>query len=167
MRFVSETDSPLGKIILASDGEALTGLWFFDQKNALRGLNEDAVRKEIPVFEETEKWLKIYFSGREPGFMIPLSYKDTPFRMDVWNILSEIPYGKTISYSSISGMIAKEMGIEKMSSQAIGSAVGLNPISILIPCHRVVGKDGSLRGYAGGLERKEKLLKLEQQEKPW
>ncbi|MBQ5444515.1 MAG: methylated-DNA--[Erysipelotrichaceae bacterium] len=166
MRFLSETDSPLGKIILASDGSSLTGLWFFDQKNALRGLQKDAVSKDLIVFEEAKKWLKIYFSGKEPDFRVPLSYNDTPFRMEVWKILQEIPYGEVITYSDIAERITKQKGISKMSAQAVGSAVGMNPISILIPCHRVVGKDGDLHGYAGGLERKEKLLKLEQ-EKPW
>ena len=100
------------------------------------------------------------------NFKVPLSYNDTPFRMEVWKILQEIPYGEVVTYSDIAERIAKQKGINKMSAQAVGSAVGMNPISILIPCHRVVGKNGDLHGYAGGLERKEKLLKLEQ-EKPW
>lgn len=113
------------------------------------------------VFRRTEKWLDIYFAGRDPGFLPPLSTKGTPFQEEVWEILKEIPYGKTVSYGEIAMRIAEKRGIKRMAAQAVGGAVGRNPIAIIVPCHRVVGSDGSLTGYGGGLDRKVELLKLE------
>ena len=153
--------SQLGNITLASDGEALTGLWFDEQKHFPHKLISDSIETELPIFTQTIKWLNTYFGGEVPDFTPPISLQTTPFRKAVYEILLTIPYGQTMTYSEIADIIAKQKGIERMSAQAVGRAVGHNPISIIIPCHRVVGTDGSLTGYAGGLDRKIKLLKLE------
>lgn len=156
--------SPLGDITMASDGSALTGLWFDGQKYFGSGILKETLEyeeKELPVFKETVHWLDIYFEGKEPDFMPELSLKGTEFRREVWNILLEIPYGETITYGEIGRKIAKKKGLISMSAQAVGGAVGHNPISILVPCHRVVGADGKLTGYAGGVDKKLALLILE------
>ena len=153
--------SPLGDITIAADGEYLIGLWFIKQRCFGNVLPKDVVSKETPVLKETKRWLDIYFSGREPDFTPPLKYGATPFRKAVCDIMLAIPYGKTMTYGEIADIIAKQKSIEKMSAQAVGGAVGHNPISIIIPCHRVVGANGSLTGYGGGIDRKVKLLELE------
>ncbi len=154
--------SPLGKITLASDGEALTGLWFDIQKHFPHHLPADSTEAELPVFAQTVKWLDTYFSGKEPDFTPPLCLHTTPFRRAVYDILLTIPYGHIMTYGEIAGILAEQRGIQRMSAQAVGGAVGHNPIAIIIPCHRVIGADGSLTGYAGGLDRKSWLLRLEQ-----
>lgn len=161
MEYTYHYDSPLGGITLASDGEALTGLWFDGQKYFAATLDEDHEEKELPVFEQVEGWLDVYFSGKEPGFTPPLSMKTTPFRKDVWEIMLTIPYGQTMTYKEIAEKIAKKRGLPSMSAQAVGSAVAHNAMSLIIPCHRVVGTDGSLTGYAGGMDKKERLLAME------
>lgn len=118
-------------------------------------------KKNLPVFEQTAKWLDIYFSGQNPNFTPPLFLSSTSFRNEVWKILLTIPYGKIMTYGEIAKLMAENRGAENMSAQAIGGAVGHNPISIIVPCHRVMGKNGSLTGYAGGVDIKEKLLKIE------
>ena len=153
--------SQLGNITLASDGESLIGLWFDEQKHFPRKLISESTEAELPIFTQTIKWLNTYFGGEVPGFTLPISLNATPFRKAVYEILLTIPYGQTMTYGEIAAIIAEQKGIERMSAQAVGGAVGRNPISIIIPCHRVVGTDGSLTGYAGGLDRKIKLLKLE------
>ena len=153
--------SPLGGITLASDGEALTGLWFDGQKYFPHKLISESNEAELPIFTQTCKWLDIYFSGKEPDFTPTISLNTTPFRKVVYDILLTIPYGQTMTYGEIARILAERQGVEHMSAQAVGSAVGHNPISIIIPCHRVVGADGSLTGYAGGLDKKTALLKLE------
>ena len=153
--------SPLGSITLASDGKSLTGLWFDEQKYFPHKLISESIETELPIFKQTVKWLDIYFSGRIPDFTPPISLNTTPFRKAVYDILLTIPYGQTMTYGEIANIIAEQNGLERMSAQAVGCAVGRNPISIIIPCHRVVGADGSLTGYAGGLDRKIELLKLE------
>ncbi|WP_303821950.1 methylated-DNA--[protein]-cysteine S-methyltransferase [Ruminococcus flavefaciens] len=153
--------SPLGGITLASDGKALTGLWFDGQKYFPHKLVEESSEAELPIFTQTCKWLDIYFSGKEPDFTPPISLCITPFRKVVYDILLTIPYGQTMTYGEIARILADQQGAEHMSAQAVGNAVGHNPISIIIPCHRVVGVDGSLTGYAGGLDKKTALLKLE------
>ena len=145
--------SPVGPLTLVSDGAALTGLW--TEKNA----PVPGEIAELPVFELTEKWLDVYFSGREPDFTPPLRMEGTPFRMRVWELLREIPYGSLTSYGAIAEKL-RAAGI-KSSPRAVGGAVGANPVSIIVPCHRVIGSDGSLTGYAGGLETKKALLRLE------
>lgn len=154
-------DSPLGGITLASDGENLTGLWFDGQKYYADGLDAQYEEKSLSVFQQADRWLDIYFSGQEPDFTPPLRMKTTAFRKAVWEILLTIPYGETMTYGEISDRITKQAGILHMSAQAVGGAVGHNAISLIIPCHRVVGSDGSLTGYAGGIQKKVKLLQLE------
>ena len=150
--------SPIGKILLESDGEHLVALRFVDDELALPALeSSDADR----VLEQTARWLDDYFSGRIPSFTPPLLLRGTPFRMTVWDLLKAIPYGATVSYADIARQIAVRRGISRMSAQAVGGAVGHNPIAIIVPCHRVIGSDGSLTGYAAGLDRKRSLLDLE------
>lgn len=156
--------SPLGGITLASSGEALAGLWFDGQKYFPHKLISESTEAELPIFTQTCNWLDIYFSGKEPGFTPPISLHTTPFRKAVCDIMLTIPYGQTMTYGEIANIIANQQGAERMSAQAVGSAVGHNPVSIIIPCHRVVGADGSLTGYAGGLDKKTALLKLEKYE---
>ena len=150
--------SPLGGITLASDGMALTGL-YFDGERDFPDLSA-AHKKDLPVFGEVMRWLDLYFAGKEPDFMPPLAPVGTTFQQAVWEILRTIPYGGTMTYGAIAKRLEKVTG-KRMSAQAVGGAVGRNPISILIPCHRVIGADGSLTGYAGGLDKKEYLLGLE------
>lgn len=155
MLFLTHYASPLGPILLAADETGLTGLWFEAQKYFPSFLGVEYQEKETPVLTETVRWLDVYFSGKDPGFLPPLHPQGSPFRQTVWDILLTIPRGQTMTY----GEIARRLGA--CCAQAVGGAVGHNPISILIPCHRVVGSDGSLTGYAGGVERKARLLQLE------
>lgn len=155
MLFLTHYASPLGPILLAADETGLTGLWFEGQKYFPSFSGVEYQEKETPVLTETVRWLDVYFSGKDPGFLPPLHPQGSPFRQTVWDILLTIPRGQTMTY----GEIARRLGVH--SAQAVGGAVGHNPISILIPCHRVVGSDGSLTGYAGGVERKARLLQLE------
>lgn len=161
MEYTNHYDSPLGGITLASDGEALTGLWFDGQKYFAATLTGEYEEKELPVFQQAKKWLDIYFTGKDPGFIPPLIMKTTPFREAVWKIMLQIPFGETMTYGEIAGKVAKEKGLSKMSAQAVGGAVGHNAISLMIPCHRVVGTNGSPTGYAGGMEKKVRLLAME------
>ncbi len=154
--YIAHYSSPLGGMTLASDGTALTGLWFNGQKYFADTLKEvQTLNPNLPIFDLTRQWLDIYFSGKEPTFTPPLQIRGSTFRKQVWNLLLEIPYGRTMTY----GELARKLQCK--SAQAVGGAVGHNPISIIIPCHRVIGADGSLTGYAGGIERKASLLKLE------
>lgn len=161
MLYVSEYNSILGDMLMASDGNSLIGLWFKRQKYFASTLNEEFEKKELEIFKETKKWLDIYFSGVKPDFDLSISFIGTPFQKSVWKILVDIPYGKTITYGEISKILAKKRNIKSMSSQAVGNAVGHNPISIIVPCHRVIGSNVELTGYAGGIDKKRKLLKLE------
>lgn len=148
-------ESPLGSLLLAADQTGLTGLWFVGQKYFPSFSDGDFFKNETPVLTEAKHWLSLYFSGKEPDFLPSLHPQGSSFRQAVWNVLLTIPRGQTMTY----GEIARRLNVR--SAQAVGGAVGHNPISILIPCHRVVGSDGSLTGYAGGLARKEWLLHLE------
>ncbi len=193
MNYISHYKSPLGNITLASDGDALTGLWFDGQKHFGTTLGDEYEEKPLPVFVRTAAWLDIYFDGGIPDFTPKIALNDTDFRREVWDILLTIPYGKTITYGDIAGKIAQKRGVSSISAQAVGGAVGRNPISIIVPCHRVIGRhehagkfrptvsvndshrrtiiftfsrqltsvNGSLTGYAGGIERKAALLRLE------
>lgn len=161
MQYTAAYQSPLGRILLAADDIGLTGLWFEGQKYYAFSLDREHEEKEVPVFGEARRWLDTYFMGKEPDFMPPIHMTGTPFQMEVWAILRQIPYGETTSYGEIARKIAAEKGLPRMSAQAVGSAVGHNGISIFVPCHRVVGKNGSLTGYAGGIDKKAALLKLE------
>ena len=161
MEYIHHYESPLGAITMASDGEALIGLWFDGQKYFADCLESEYEEKMLPIFEQADQWLSIYFSGQQLDFTPMLSMKTTEFRKAVWEIMLSIPYGKTMTYGEIADRIAKQKGLQKMSAQAVGGAVGHNSISLIIPCHRVVGTNGSLTGYAGGIEKKVKLLELE------
>lgn len=180
MLFVDSYDSPIGKMIMKSfDGKKLCELHFegqkyFNEKEEAKRLAianfsetatiaDDATLSDAPaIFAETKRWLDIYFSGKKPDFTPLLDLQGTDFRRDVWKLLLKIPYGKTASYGDIANKIAKKRGIAKMSNRAVGGAVGHNPVAIIVPCHRVVGANGSLTGYGGGIERKIKLLEIEQ-----
>ena len=148
-------DSPLGQMRLCCNGTHLTAVTFVGQKYEDKHIPKDAVYGSHPVLEQAKVWLSQYYSGIIPNFMPPINLNGTPFQKHVWELLLEIPYGNTITYVEL----ARHLGCK--SAQAVGGAVGRNPISILIPCHRVVGSDGKLTGYAGGVEKKEALLKLE------
>ena len=161
MEYIHHYDSPLGGITMASDGDALIGLWFDGQKYFADVLEDKYEERMFSVFEETERWLDTYFDGKEPEHTPPIRMKTSEFRKAVWEIMLTIPYGKTMTYGEIAKRIAEERGLVAMSAQAVGGAVAHNAISIIIPCHRVIGTDGSLIGYAGGIERKRALLKLE------
>ena len=160
MLYTSHYASPLGGMTLVSDGTALVGLYFDGQKYAAEGLDATRTQKNLPIFEEARRWLDVYFSGRKPDFTPPTAPAGTAFQQSVWEILRTIPYGETTTYGAIARRIEQNTGC-RMSAQAVGGAVGRNPISILIPCHRVIGADGSLTGYAGGLDKKERLLQWE------
>ena len=161
MQYTSHYQSPIGNILLAADEIGLTGLWFEGQKYFALYLDKEHEEKELPIFEQTKRWLDVYFSGKEPDFSVPLHFTGTDFQNEVWEILYSIPYGTTMTYGEIAKQIAAKRGLKRMSAQAIGGAVGHNEISIIVPCHRVVGSNGSLTGYAGGLDKKIWLLTLE------
>ena len=161
MQYTMNYQSPFGNILLAGDNIGLTGLWFHGEKYDRKSLAPEHLEQSTPILQQTKEWLDIYFSGREPNFMPPLHLIGTPFRMKVWKILREIPYGATITYGEIGERLKKQDGLKKMSAQAVGGAVGHNEISIIVPCHRVVGANGSLTGYAGGIAIKAALLQLE------
>lgn len=161
MQFTSTYQSPLGDILLAADEIGLTGLWFEGEKYYAWKLDKEHEEKEIPVLLEMKRWLDIYFFGKEPDFKPPIHIVGTEFQKEVWEILCTIPYGETTTYGEIAAKIAINRGLTRMSAQAVGGAVGHNELSIIIPCHRVVGANGSLTGYAGGIDKKIALLKLE------
>ena len=161
MLYYKKISSPLGEITLRSDGESLTGLWFADDKHYGDKDIQDAQNAELPVFALAEKWLAEYFAGCEPKVNVPLQFTGSDFQESVWKILQKIPYGSLITYGDIACEIAAQRGLARMSAQAVGGAVGRNPLCIIIPCHRVIGADGSLTGYGGGIQRKKALLELE------
>ncbi len=163
MEYVHRYDSPLGGVTMASNGEALTGLWFDGQRYFADGLSAELEEKELPVFALADRWLNIYFSGREPDFTPPLRLSGTPFRRAVWEVLLAVPYGQTVTYAQVAEAAAKRLGRPRSSARAAGGAVGRNPVSLIVPCHRVVGCGGALTGYAGGTDRKRRLLALEQE----
>lgn len=161
MNTIFSYPSPLGAITLASDGEGLTGLWFEGQRYFGAGLD---IHREIgltPVFDQAVGWLELYFSGKEPNMLPLLGPGGTPFQQKVWRLLRAIPYGQVVTYGQLAKRLAEQEGKKVMSARAVGRAVGHNPISLMIPCHRVVGFGGSLTGYAGGIERKKRLLAME------
>lgn len=155
--------SPVGKLTLASDGSSLVGLWIDGQKYFAASIHGEMVEKEdIPVFAVVKKWLDQYFSGEKPDIgELPLAPGGSAFRQQVWKLLCEIPYGTLVTYGALAKMMAEKMGRPTMSAQAVGGAVSHNPISVIIPCHRVVGTGGSLTGYAGGIDKKIWLLEHE------
>ena len=157
MNYITFYSSPIGKLVLTCDDAGLTGIWFDGEKI----VKKNYIEKDTTIFVQTRKWLDEYFKGNKPSFTPPIHLIGSTFQMQVWEILKTIPYGKTITYGEIANKIAKKRGLAKMSAQAVGGAVGRNPISIIIPCHRVVGISGNLTGYAGGLDKKVELLKVE------
>ncbi len=161
MTHISKYNSPLGSILMAADEAGLTGLCFEGQKYFAATLPSKHILQETEIIVEAQRWLNLYFSGKKPDFTPPLNPSGSEFRKVVWHILLQIPYGKTVTYGQIANQIAEMKNIPRMSAQAVGGAVGHNPISIIIPCHRVVGTNGNLTGYAGGIDRKVKLLELE------
>ena len=163
MRYKTFYDSPLGKITLQSDGKNLTALKLEKHRFMDKYKSSDMIQDHnLEIFIKTKKWLDQYFIGENPSIeQLSLKPEGTEFRKNIWKILCEIPYGKVITYGDIAKKVARERGMERMSAQAVGGAVGHNPIGIIIPCHRVVGQDGSLTGYGGGIENKVKLLELE------
>ncbi len=161
MIYTRHYSSPLGGILLAADDIGLTGLWFEGAKYFAAGLPRETEERDTPALRETRRWLDVYFAGARPDLMPPLHPKGSAFRRAVWDRLLHIPYGQTVTYGDIARQLAADPDGGRMSAQAVGGAVGHNPISILIPCHRVVGSSGSLTGYAGGLEKKIALLQLE------
>lgn len=158
MTYTMHYDSPLGKILLAADEEGMTGVWFEAQKYFAAKLPPENEEGTMPVLGDACRWLDVYFSGREPDFTPKLHLIGSDFRQAVWALLLQIPYGKTTTYGALANQLAEKHGQRRMSAQAVGGAVGHNAISIIIPCHRVVGADGSLTGYAGGLDTKARLL---------
>lgn len=187
IEYIHQYISPLGEMTLASNGEALLGVWFDGQKyfgSTLTGKHNDRGHvhrltddvycseknkfdmsecepKSLPIFQQADKWLDIYFSGKAPDFTPPMHIEATDFCRTVWEILLKIPFGQTMTYGEIAKKIAKQRGLERMSAQAVGGAVGHNPFSLIIPCHRVVGVKGKLTGYAGGIDKKKWLLAME------
>lgn len=161
MDYIHHYQSPIGSITMASDGDALIGLWLNGQKYFADTRTQKLQEKDLPIFKLTDQWLDIYFSGKAPDFTPKIKMKTTPFRKMVWEIMLKIPFGQTMTYGQIATQIARQKGLKQMSAQAVGGAVGHNSISLIIPCHRVIGSNGQLTGYAGGLDKKTKLLQLE------
>ena len=162
MQYCGRYASPLGEILLAADELGMIGLWFEGQRYFGLGLQKDSETRETPVLETARRWLDVYFSGQEPSFSVPLHVQGTEFQQRVWRVLLTIPYGSTSTYGQIARQMAAENRGGRVSARAVGHAVGRNPVSLLVPCHRVIGADGSLTGYAGGVSRKASLLALEQ-----
>lgn len=159
--FETSLSTPLGKVIVISNGTAINGLWFEDQKNVYRGFGRTVFRRELSVFDQLNNWLADYFSGKVPPDPPLVHPTGTIFQLEVWRLLTQIPYGQVVSYGELAQKIAQKRGVARFSAQAVGGAVGRNPLCLLIPCHRVVGARGQLIGYAGGLSRKQSLLEIE------
>lgn len=162
MIYTQHYESPLGGILLAADEIGLTGLWFDGEKYYADNLAAEHEARDTQALGAAKRWLDVYFAGKEPDFLPPLHPIGSAFRQEVWQLLLEIPYGQTTTYGALARRLAERRGLRHMSAQAVGGAVGHNEISILIPCHRVVGMSGSLTGYAGGIDKKLSLLRLEQ-----
>ena len=161
MMYTCNYQSPLGDILIAADEVGLTGLWFEGQKYFANTLSDERNEKDTEILMKAKEWLDVYFSGKEPKVTPPLHPSGSEFRRAVWKILLEIPYGQTMTYGEIARRMAEMKNVSRMSAQAVGGAVGHNEVSIIIPCHRVVGTNGSLTGYAGGIDKKVALLELE------
>ncbi|MDR2065807.1 MAG: methylated-DNA--[protein]-cysteine S-methyltransferase [Prevotellaceae bacterium] len=161
MQYIQKIKSPVGILTVSGDSKNISGLWIEKQKYFAGTLGKNVSERNLPVFEDVQRWLDIYFSGKEPDFMPPLMPEGSPFQKSVWNILRKIPYGQTTTYGEIAKQFEMENKYVRTSARAVGNAVSHNPVSILIPCHRVVGKNGGLTGYAGGIDTKLKLLQME------
>ncbi|MGI6402555.1 MAG: methylated-DNA--[protein]-cysteine S-methyltransferase [Thermoguttaceae bacterium] len=162
MRYVARYESPIGPVTLASDGERLVGLWFDGQRYDRAALaDEELANLDLPIFAETRRWLDLYFSGAAPDFTPPLKLEGTTLRREVGALMLAIPYGQTTTYGALAQRVAERRGRGRSSARAVGGAVAHNPISLVVPCHRVIGAKGKLTGYAGGLEKKIWLLQHE------
>jgi methylated-DNA-[protein]-cysteine S-methyltransferase len=161
MEYIRKMTTPVGILTVSSDGQNIYGLWIEGQKHFAKTLGKNVSEQNLPVFENVQEWLDIYFSGKEPDFMPPLMPRGSPFQKSIWNILCKIPYGKTTTYGELAKQFERENNGKHTSARTVGGAVGHNPVSLFIPCHRVIGKNGNLTGYAGGIATKIKLLKLE------
>lgn len=160
MDYTDSIESPLGKIMIASDGEALVGLWLEGQEHFASKLGEAEANPDVPVFAEARAWLARYFEGGDPGPAPRLNLRGSAFQQAVWSELARIPYGELTTYGALARVVEGALG-RRTSARAVGSAVGRNPVSIMVPCHRVVGSGGALTGYAGGVDKKIALLRLE------
>jgi methylated-DNA-[protein]-cysteine S-methyltransferase len=160
MEYLCTIPSPIGTLTAASKGQSISGLWIEGQAHFAKTREKAVSEQKLPIFEQLRTWLTCYFSGKEPGFMPPLMPQGSPFQKSIWQYLRTIPYGKTTTYGALAQQFELDQG-KHMSAQAVGGAVGRNPIALLIPCHRVLGKNGSLTGYAGGIAAKRALLQLE------
>lgn len=165
MDHIYHYQSPIGGITIKSNGTALTDLFFDTPEHGADTTPKNTKEKTLQIFELTEKWLDIYFSGKAPNFTPPILPNATPFRKTVFEIALSIPYGQTMTYGKIAAEIARRKGLKQMSAQAVGGALKNNPIALIIPCHRIIGTNGSLTGYAAGLDKKTRLLKLEKANK--
>lgn len=166
MKFFNTVETPLGEMTMGSDGInlkvlAFTGEYFLHEDLPGERVSNLGLLKDLPVFEETRRWLDLFFEGHDPGFTPPLDPDGTPFQKDVWTIVRKVPYGEVTTYGAVAMEIAANRGIPKMSAQAIGGAVKRNPLALIVPCHRVVGSDGNLVGYFGNLPLKAELLRME------
>ena len=161
MEYFSQYPSPIGNLLLVGDDMGLCEIWFNRENKSIDIIKAKYEEKETPVLKQGKEWLDIYFSGKAPDFMPKLHLKGTEFRLAVWELLLQIPYGKTTTYGEIAAKIAAQRGIDRMSAQAVGGAVGHNPVPVIVPCHRVVGADNSLTGFGGGMDIKCRLLELE------
>ena len=161
LEYIHQYKTPMGIMTGISEGTAITGLSFeMPEKLSLLGKQTEQ-KAELPVFQELDIWIRTYFAGEDPGMQLPIKPEGTPFQQSVWQIVAEVPYGTLITYGEIARRLARQRGIPRMSAQAVGGAMARNPISLLIPCHRVIAADGSLGGYGGCLERKRELLRCE------
>ena len=165
MNYKYTYESPLGTMIMLGTLSYLTDLFFIDEAHAPSYDDAEYIEQLTGPFEVTIMWLNQYFNGKKPFITPPIQLEGTAFRKSVWSILQTIPYGETTTYGDIGKQIAQQQGKEKFSAQAVGEAVGHNPISIIVPCHRVIGSNGQLTGYAGGIERKKYMLDLESEHK--
>jgi len=161
VEYLYSAQSPLGILTMSCNSDSITGLWIEGQKHFARNLDKDVLKQKHSLFEMAEKWLDIYFKGGEPDFNLPLMPKGSQFQKSIWNILRRIPRGRTMTYGEIAKQYETENNGKHTSARGVGNAVGRNPISILIPCHRVIGKNGDLTGYAGGIHNKIILLQIE------
>ncbi len=162
VQYIGHYRSPLGNMLLAADDIGLIGAWFEGQAHFARTLGEHT-EQPFPILDTAKAWLDLYFSGKEPHISLPLHLTGTPFQLEAWELLCTIPYGKTVTYGQLAHSLAAKRGLHKMSAQAVGGAVGRNPVAVIVPCHRVLGADGSLTGYAAGIDKKRSLLELEKQ----
>lgn len=161
MPYLCRYDSPLGPMLLAADEAGVTGAWFEGQKYFAARLGPGSAEGDSPALAGARRWLDLYFAGREPDFMPPLHLTGTAFQLAVWELLRAIPYGQTTTYGTLARRLAARQGLDRMSAQAVGGAVGRNPLCVIVPCHRVMGASGNLTGFGGGIATKKKLLELE------